>query len=344
MLKIASGVELDAGSVEQGPITIRSRAWSLPLGVLTPALRDAMFSLIDGADEENVASAVHRQEGLSALGRWSWLAQTLLDVGALRCTLTTSVGDPLAAISALTPGATLRISPLGASEWAALSRFACLRSLDGVAVIESPLGRARIELQDPRLAGAVAALARPSTAGSIAALIGFPVEALAAFLGFLRGGCALAGPGETDAVADAAGLPLWEFHDALFHAHSRLGRRTLAYGATYRFRGRIDPSPAVAPMEGRLIPLPTPNLPRLVAEDPPFAAISRSQTLEARVRAETCFFRRAVRVSLSRGAQYRVSGTSGRSRRILDDQAAISRRRRMPSTRSLCRRGPLRRS
>ena len=122
---MASGVELDAG-VEQGPVMIHSRAWSLPLGVLTPALRDAMFSLIDGADEENVASEVHRQEGLSALGRWSWLAQTLLDVGGLRCTLTTSAGDPLAAISALAPGETLRISPLGAFESAALSRFACL--------------------------------------------------------------------------------------------------------------------------------------------------------------------------------------------------------------------------
>jgi SagB-type dehydrogenase family enzyme len=297
---MASGVELDAG-VEQGPVMIHSRAWSLPLGVLTPALRDAMFSLIDGADEENVASEVHRQEGLSALGRWSWLAQTLLDVGGLRCTLTTSAGDPLAAISALAPGETLRISPLGAFESAALSRFACLRSLDGVAVIESPLGRARIELQDPRLAGAVAALARPSTAGSIAASIGFSVEALAAFLGFLRGACALAGPGETDAVADAEGLPLWEFHDALFHAHSRLGRRTLAYGATYRFRGRIDPSPAVAPVEGRLIPLPTPNLPRLVAEDPPFAAI-----LEAR-RSKRAFALKPVSFAALSEFLYRVA-------------------------------------
>ena len=252
-LKLAAGVELDAGSVEQAPVTIRSRAWSLPLGVLTSALRDAAFALIDGADEERLASEVQRQEGLSALVRWSWLAQTLLDVGGLRCTLTTSNGDPLAAISALASGGTLRISPLGASEPAALSRFACLRSLDGVAVIETPLGRARIELHDPRLAGAVAALARPSTAGAIAGSIGFSAEELAAFLGFLRGASALAVLDETGAAADDAGLPLWEFHDALFHAHSRLGRRTLAYGATDQFRGRIDAPPAVAPVEGRTL-------------------------------------------------------------------------------------------
>jgi oxazoline/thiazoline dehydrogenase len=300
-LQIAAGVELDAGSVDQGPATIRSRAWSLPLGVLTPALRDAMVSLIDGSDEEAVASEVQRREGLSALGRWSWLAQALLDVGGLRCTLTTSAGDPLAAISALAPGATLRISPLGVSDSATLSRFACLRSLDGVAVIESPLGRARIELHDPRLAGAVAALARPSTAGSMAASIGLSVEALAAFLGFLRGARALAVPGETDAVAGAAGLTLWEFPDALFHAHSRLGRRTLAYGATYRFLGQIDPEPAVAPLEGRLIPLPTPNLPRLIAEDPPFAAI-----LEVR-RSTRAFARKPISFAALSEFLYRVA-------------------------------------
>jgi len=276
-LKIASGVELDAGCVERDPFIIRSRAWNLPLGVLTPALRDAMLSLIDGADEEETAIDVRRREGLSSLGRWSWLTQTLLDIGGIRCTLTAYAGEPLATLFALAPGSPLRVSSLDANEPAELSRFACLRSLDGAMVIESPLGRARVELHDPRLVGAVAAIVRPSTASSIAASTPLPVETLAAFLGFLRGAGALVSPDETGASDDASGLLLWEFHDALFHAHSRMGRRSLAYGASYRFRGRIDPPPPVAPVEGPFIALPAPDMTRHAVEDRPFAAV-----LEAR--------------------------------------------------------------
>ena len=276
-LQLVEGARIEFGSVAEAPLTICWQTWALPLGVLTPALREAARSLADGADEEDAASDVRQREGMQALARWSWLVQTLLDAGSLRCTLSTAAGDPLATISALAPGPTIRLTPFRSSDAVALSRFACLRAMHGVTVLESPLGRARIQLHDPRLAGAVAMLALPSTVDRLAASAGLVAETAAAFLGLLRGACALAVPGETDVDADASGLPLWEVHDALFHVHSRLGRRDLAYGATNRFRGRITPPPPVARVEGRIMPLPVPDLARCAATDRSFTAV-----LEAR--------------------------------------------------------------
>jgi SagB-type dehydrogenase family enzyme len=40
-------------------------------------------------------------------------------------------------------------------------------------------------------------------------------------------------------------LRQWEFHDLLFHTRSRLGRHDQDAGATYRFRGLIEPQPAL---------------------------------------------------------------------------------------------------
>jgi oxazoline/thiazoline dehydrogenase len=276
-LQLADGVGIEFGTVAEDPVTIRWKASALPLGVLTPALQEAARSLADGADEEDTALDVRQREGMPALVRWSWLVQTLLDSGTLRYTLSTAAGDPLATISALAPGPTISLAPFRSSESVTLSRFAWLRAVQGVTVLESPLGRARIELHDPRLAGAVAALALPSTVDRLAVSAGLAAEMAAAFLGLLRGACALATPGETDVVAAASGLPLWEVHDAMFHVHSRLGRRDLGYGATYRFRGKITPPPAVAPVEGRVIPLPVPDLTKCAATDRPF-----TEVLEAR--------------------------------------------------------------
>ncbi len=276
-LQLAEGARIEFNADADDPIAICWQAWALPLGALTPALRDAVRVLADGADEEDTASNLREREGVQTLARWSLLAQTLLDGGALRNTLLTAAGRPLASISALAPGPTIGLAPFRPSDGVTLSRFACLRVMHGEAMLESPLGRARIQLHDPRLPVVIAGLALPSTVERLTASTGVAAEEIAAFLGLLRGACALAVPGETDADAEASGLPFWEVHDALFHVHSRLGRRDRAYGATYRFRGRLAPPPAVAPVEGRLIPLPSPNLTRCAAADRSF-----TEVLEAR--------------------------------------------------------------
>ncbi len=264
------------------------QAWAVPLGGLTRALRDAAAWLADGVDEEYAASYVRETEGLGALARWSLLVQTLLDAGSLRCTLSSAAGDPLATISVLAPGPTILLTPFRSADPVTISRFAFLRASSGMLVLRSPLGRAQIQLHDPRLSAAVAQLALPSTVDQLTTSTGLGTETAAAFLGFLRGASALALPGETDGEADPRGLPLWEMEDALFHVHSRLGRRGRAYGATHRFRGRIPAPPAIAPSEGRILPLPVPDLARCAATDRSFTAI-----LEAR-RSQRTFGREPV--------------------------------------------------
>ena len=269
-LKLRVGVRIEFGASVDDAVTVRSRDGAFPLGALTSALRDALGSLAEGADEDEAARGVAETEGLPALARWSWLTQTLLDTGCLRCALASAAGESLATIFALAPGPSKRFSPLRSPDAVALSRFAWLHAADGVTVLESPLGRARVELDDPRLAGAAAALARPQTADQLADALGLCVETVAGFLGFLHGARALAAPGEADG---SCGLALWEVQDALFHVHSRLGRRDRAYGATYRFQGRIPPPPAVAPLEGPVVPLARPDLDKLRAKDLPFAKV-----------------------------------------------------------------------
>ena len=304
LLKLGGGVRIEFGADADAPVAVGSPAGAFPLGILSPALRDAVRSLAEGTDEDDAARDVGKREGLPALARWSWLTQTLFDAGCMRCTLASAAGQPLATISALATGPAIRLSPLGASDPVALSRFAWLHATDGALALESPLGRARIALDDPRLAGAVAALARPQNAIRLAESFGLSVETSAAFLGFLRGANALASPGETDGVS---GLTLWEIQDALFHVHSRLGRRDRAYGATFRFQGRIPPPPAVAPLEGRVIPLATPNLAKLRATDPPF-----TEVLEAR-RSQRAFSPKPLQAATLSAFLYRSARNTGLS-------------------------------
>jgi len=314
-LKLADGVRIEFGQTADDSAVARWETAALPLGALTLALRNAVHALADGVDEDDVASEVGEREGLQALARWSWLMQALLDVGALRCTLLADGSEPLATISALAPGPSLHLTPPSRSETLALSRFACLRAIAGVATLESPLGRARVELHDPRLAAVIASLALPSTAERLAASTGLAVEALAAFLGFLRGACALAPADESAIDADACGLPFWEVPDALFHVHSRLGRRGPAYGATYRFRGRSAPPPAVAPVTGRIIPLPAPDLSVCATTDRSFTAV-----LEAR-RSQRSFSPEPVDVSVLSEFLYRSARNTGLAAQPIADGA-----------------------
>src|SRR6478735_5196600 len=162
-LQLAEGARIEFGSVAEDPVTIYWQGWAHPLGVLTPALREAARSLAGGVDEEDVASDVRQREGMRALARWSLLVQKFLDDGSLSCTLLSAAGDPLATISALAPGPTILLTPFRSGDPVTISRFAFLRASSGMLVLRSPLGRAQIQLHDPRLSAAVAQLALPST-------------------------------------------------------------------------------------------------------------------------------------------------------------------------------------
>jgi SagB-type dehydrogenase family enzyme len=132
-----------------------------------------------------------------------------------------------------------------------LSRFAHLRRVDGELGLETPLAPYRVVLHDWR---GPALLADPPP-GLVEA------EALEAFLEMLEE----AGMLDEDP-------PMWEFHDLVFHAGSRLGRHDRPYGGTYRFEGGAPSPPAVRPkFPAPAIPLPRPDLGAIA--DPPLARV-----------------------------------------------------------------------
>ena len=122
-----------------------------------------------------------------------------------------------------------------------VSRFAYLRRERGRVTLESPLAPVRLTL----LAGATAAIAQlftsdasspePSSQASPAMMTG--VRTALAHWGFL----------EAPDLAEPPAREVWEFHDALFHGASRMTTESASTGATFRFRDRLTPWPALKP-------------------------------------------------------------------------------------------------
>ena len=105
---------------------------------------------------------------------------------------------------------------------ASLDRFAFLRRLADVWLLESPLVAARLQFAD--LAVLDADVVRRALDG----------------LGFLD-------TSRPHGDARRIALAQWEFHDLLFHTHERRGWNLGPVGAAYPFVDRIEPLPAVRP-------------------------------------------------------------------------------------------------
>ena len=141
-----------------------------------------------------------------------------------------------------------RVAPLRSADIVALSRFAYIRRRGNDMVLESPRAGALFKLCNPKIATALAILARPQQIGKFRRQKGFPGNELLALLldchilfkvdparGALR-------PAEGD-----DGLVLWDFHDLLFHARSTQGRHANPLGAVAPYADTIAPSPALRP-------------------------------------------------------------------------------------------------
>jgi SagB-type dehydrogenase family enzyme len=191
----------------------------------------------------------------------------------------------------------LRLDPLGAAAGPGegpavgtarlrLSRFALCRRQGKEFVLESPLSLYRAVLLAPGLAGLTAALVRPCSAEELVAgttggeLTQSAVRLVAQELlaaGLLHTdqteGQEPGFPDEADPT-----LRTWDFHDLLFHARSQAGRHDTPGGGTYRFFGELPPQPAVKPpMDGPVVPLPTPDLAEVAARDAPFTQVLESR-------------------------------------------------------------------
>ncbi len=154
----------------------------------------------------------------------------------------------------------------------ALSRFAYIHSQAGQMVLESPLADCRVILHDRRSSAILHALSAPQTLTQLSnQFTDIPQPILLTLLSWLLGANFLTIVDSDGIEQEKLSLQLWEFHDLLFHARSRLGRHNYPYGKSDIYLDKIQPLPAVKPSNSLLtIPLYQPDIEALIDRDLPF--------------------------------------------------------------------------
>lgn len=166
------------------------------------------------------------------------------------------------------------------SQFYILSRFAYWHRVQNQLVVESPTGHAYGVIENKIITTLFNQLLTPQTIDTLLKEIDLPQNILQQIFLFLKNMGVIVGYGQATQLNDeeTSVLQQWEFHDLLFHAHTRGGRSLANLGGTYRFLGEIPPTPAVKPSPTESIfPLPQPNLEQLLTDD-----ISLTQALENR--------------------------------------------------------------
>jgi oxazoline/thiazoline dehydrogenase len=237
----------------------------------------ARRSIGEGDVERQILGA----EGVDELARFCLDATTLVGRGLVRLSAHRDGGSPVATLEPISPRFRSRTPALTAATPVRPSRFALVRRDDARRLVaESPLGLARVQLEDREVGGVLHALAQGGCADDVAAATGLsPREALAVLVLLVRAGVAapLDAGGRLPEDADET-LRQWDPHDLQFHTRSRLGRTDQPVGGRFRFLGELPPQPAVKETAWPVaVELPRPDLARAAAADPPFTAV-----LEAR--------------------------------------------------------------
>jgi SagB-type dehydrogenase family enzyme len=221
----------------------------LRLAGLVPAELAALESL--------AAAAPVELDGLPRTPRF----ERLLDRLEPLLQRTVALGGRLLATSSATSfEARLRPAGLTLDSAIGLSPAAFLRRTPACTV-ESPLALHRIELHDRHAAALVAALDGEVSLGELADVHPWLTPGAVLAIAGLLAAAGLAG-------ADETAPALWDFHDLLFHARSRLGRNDEPFGGVYKHRDVLPPLPAVAPQpELPLLELPRPDWTEVVSRD-----------------------------------------------------------------------------
>lgn len=272
-------VEPEQLALESSPTAPRPR---ITLRQVTPGLRAAIQRLKSGSASPGLLTgSVVLTDGPQGVGKLRhYLAR--FDEAALIIRVLVVDGAPVASVHPISPYYRYREGSVRADEPYVLSRFAGLRRLHESLVLECPRGHAEVHLTGRASVDALHELARPRSAAELGRVVaGLDEGGARLLLELLASAGAVvpsperhASPEDEDAV-----LGQWAFHDAMFHARSRLGRHSDPYGGTSPFRGRFDPLPVIKPpMSADRIPLPKPDLEALKAHDVPFTQVLESRT------------------------------------------------------------------
>ena len=204
-------------------------------------------------------------------------AHALLERLAPTLTRTVLLGQRrLATAIPMAPDAVLRWQgPVTPETEVSLSRFSYLRRYDDGALLESPLSRHRVVLHDASAAALVGALGLRARARAAAAAVpDLGLDATLAVIDLLLAG----NVASLGAKGDDPALSLWDFHDLVFHARSRLGRHDHPFGGLYRHRETSPPLPAVTPPRpAPLVALPRPDWAEVVGRDPKLTEVLESR-------------------------------------------------------------------
>jgi oxazoline/thiazoline dehydrogenase len=157
-----------------------------------------------------------------------------------------------------------------------LSRFAIVRREERDLVVESLAAGARLWVRRPELAAVLAALNEPAEEEEVGGRSwGLPVPVLGACLRLMRAGGVI-GPVDRNGLLPEdrePDLAVRDPQDLFLHNRSRPDLTSEAVGGTFRHAGVLPPLPAIRlDWTGRQVPLPRPDLNRLLRTDLPLAA------------------------------------------------------------------------
>jgi SagB-type dehydrogenase family enzyme len=264
-----------AAAAGEGEFVVQGPGGRVSLRGVAPALLDALRRFDPPGEDEDRLTELVRGGGDGALALWCYYLERLRRRGLL-CHAAQENGTRLATLVTASPSFAPSPARVVPGRRYVLSRFAYLARPGGEAVLDSPLARARVVLNDGRAAALVGALAASATAEDLAGRVGgLSADAVAGVLTLLLRAGTLGEVGdEGGRPEEDPALQTWEFHDLLFHARSRMGRSDAPHGGTFRLAGRLDPPPALKPAPtGETQELFRPDLARLERDDPPLALV-----------------------------------------------------------------------
>lgn len=267
--------------VEGEEARVRGPWGELTLRRPSPGLLESVRTLAGGATEDALVALA----GPDAVLLFYHL-ESASELGLLRWTVVYE-GEKLATLSPTSSFFVRQRCDLDEEHSYKLSPFAYCRGVEGRMVVECPSSHAIVELYDGRISALLFELTRGGRPKELAERgshgLG-PVLSRAVVQLLVEAGMLLPEPPESLLTPAHTALRQWEFHDLLFHVHSRGMRHDGRSGATCRFEGEIPPLPAVKPPMGEnSLELFRPELDALRSGDPPFSEVlERRKTVYSR--------------------------------------------------------------
>ncbi|MEG4309762.1 MULTISPECIES: SagB family peptide dehydrogenase [unclassified Microcoleus] len=230
-----------------------------------------------GATETALTQLVVSTDGSSALAKFYYYLEQFVILGLVYHTLEIDGSAIATAVPIATPYK-WQLSDTIIDNNYQLSRFAYCHSEKSHLVVESPLSKAKIILEDWRSAALINELSQPKAISDLTKIPGISEATARLFISFLSTAELLSSVNNNSSLEQSETLTQWEFHDLLFHSRSRGGRHSNQIGKTFRFLGEIEPTPVLkAKPSNEIINLYKPDIDSLKQTDTPFTAILESR-------------------------------------------------------------------